>query len=269
MSGENKDQEEKSVEEIIADALAGASSGGYWSTVPAGAVSQSTRSAIGVEGTQILDPMTGRQTGYFGFTTPRRVTPQGFGATKETFTQDRPPKYFSGDEDLIIGQSRENIAVIQALMNRGGLLGRKYNPGIVDDQTRSAFRELLGISNREGSNWEETLGTLNELAKEQVGELPTYQLSNPDDLKAVFRKTAQEMLGRNLQDGELNRLVETFQAQEKQAQQKAQFGGVVTQPPSAQAFAARNIEQDFGTEVDTRKMDAIFSAVDSALSGRR
>lgn len=262
----NSGDGEKSVEEIIAEALS--KSGGGWSSVPAGAVSGSTRSAIGVEGTQTLNPMTGQPTGYYGFTRPQNVVPQGFGATKETFTAERPPRYFSGDEDNIIGFSKEKVAVVQSMMYRGGILGKKYTPGLVDDVTRSAFRELLGIANRQGTDWESTLGVLMETDKTS-GQMRPYQLSNPDDLKSVFRKAAQEMLGRNLQDGDLNRLVEAFQAQEKQYQQQAQMGGGVVQAPSAQTFAAKSIEQDFGPETDTRKMDNIFSAIDAVLSSRR
>ena len=97
--------------------------------------------------------------------------------------------------------------------------------------------------------------------------MSSYQVSNPDDLKAVFRKAAQELLGRNLQDGDLNKLVETFQMQEKQYQQKAAGGGVAVQAPSATTFATQAIEQDFGAEVNTQKMDNIFGAIDQALSG--
>jgi hypothetical protein len=92
-------------------------------------------------------------------------------------------------------------------------------------------------------------------------------LTNPEDLKAIFRKAAQDSLGRNLQDGDINRLVETYQAQEARYQkQVSTVGGVVTQAPSAQAFAQSAINKDFGTEVNTRKLSDIFGAIDANLS---
>jgi hypothetical protein len=249
----------------IADQLAQviANAGGF-NSVPAGSVSPSSRSAIGVQGTQTVDPLTGKVTGYFGFQ-QEKTLPQmgGFEPAGQTVTA--PPKYFSGDEDTINKYSSEQIALLQSHLSANGLLGRKYTPGLVDDQTKSGYRKLLGLANRQGVDWQTALGTLSQV--NSGGSLSSYQVSNPDDLKAVFRKAAQELLGRNLQDGDLNKLVETFQMQEKQYQQKAASGGVAVQAPSATTFAMQAIEQDFGDEVDTQKMDNIFGAIDQALSG--
>ena len=92
-------------------------------------------------------------------------------------------------------------------------------------------------------------------------------MSNPDDLKAVFKKAAQEMLGRNLQDGDLNSLVQAFQQQEVAYQKKAALGGEVTTTPTPATFAARNIEKDFGKEVNLQKMENIYKSNEQALTG--
>ena len=147
-------------------------------------------------------------------------------------------------------------------------MSRKYTPGVVDDKTRSGFRELLGIANREGVDWGAALGVVNKAMEGAgTGKVQAYQMSNPDDLKAVFKKAAQEMLGRNLQDGDLNSLVQAFQQQEVAYQKKAALGGEVTTTPTPATFAARNIEKDFGKEVNLQKMENIFKSIDQALTG--
>jgi hypothetical protein len=256
---------QKSVADQLKEILNNAQSGGF-SSLPAGSVSPSSRSAIGVQGTQTLDPLTGKPTGYFGFQT-KETLPQLGGFEPAGQTVANQPKYFSGDEDAINSYSKETIAQLQYNLSKNGLMGRKYTPGIVDNQTRSGFKELLGISNRQGTDWVNALGSVSQAGVSTGTKLPAYQLTNPEDLKAVFRKAAQDSLGRNLQDGDINRLVETYQAQEAQYQkQVSTVGGVVTQAPSAQAFAQSAITKDFGTEVNTRKLSDIFGAIDANLS---
>lgn len=256
---------QKSVADQLKEILTNAQNGGF-SSLPAGSVSPSSRSAIGVQGTQTLDPLTGKPTGYFGFQT-KETLPQLGGFEPAGQTVANQPKYFSGDEDAINSYSKETIAQLQYNLSKNGLMGRKYTPGIVDNQTRSGFKELLGISNRQGTDWVNALGSVSQAGVSTGTKLPAYQLTNPEDLKAVFRKAAQDSLGRNLQDGDINRLVETYQAQEAQYQkQVSTVGGVVTQAPSAQAFAQSAINKDFGTEVNTRKLSDIFGAIDANLS---
>jgi hypothetical protein len=254
---------QKSVADQLKEILTNAQNGGF-SSLPAGSVSPSSRSAIGVQGTQTLDPLTGKPTGYFGFKS--QETLPGVSSSADEIVSSRP-RYFSGDEDAINSYSKETIAQLQYNLSRNGLMGRKYTPGIVDNQTRSGFKELLGISNRQGTDWVKALGSVSQAGVSTGTKLPAYQLTNPEDLKAVFRKAAQDSLGRNLQDGDINRLVETYQAQEAQYQkQVSTVGGVVTQAPSAQAFAQSAINKDFGTEVNTRKLSDIFGAIDANLS---
>lgn len=253
-------------EKAIRDARAAAVASGGVSTIPTGAVSPSTRSAIGVEGTKTIDPLTGKETGYFGYSSPQQLRQLG-GFEPAGQVIENKPRYFSGDEDIINKYSTEQIATIQYQLSKSGLMSRKYTPGVVDDKTRSGFRELLGIANREGVDWGAAMGIVGKAAEGAGQPLQAYQMSNPDDLKAVFRKAAQEMLGRNLQDGDLNRLIQTFQQQEVAYQKQAAIGGPVVSTPQAATFAARNIEKDFGKEVNTQKLDNIFGAIDQALTG--
>jgi hypothetical protein len=98
-------------------------------------------------------------------------------------------------------------------------------------------------------------------------KLPAYSVTNPADLRAVFKKTAQDLLGRTLGDGDLNRMVEAYQQKESTYQKAAYAGGGVnvSQAPNAQTFAQSSLENDFGTEVNTQKLDGIFSSLNDML----
>lgn len=248
---------------LIEEALrkAGSSNG----TVPSGSVSPSSRQAIGVEGTQILDPLTGKQTGYYGFKSWVDVP---YGRQEYPKATEIQPRYFSGDEDMLNAMSSEQVAEIQYNMYLAGQLGKNYSPGVIDSQTRSAFRDVLGVANRESTDWVTAIRALKE-AQPSGGDLPTYRLSNPEDLKVVFKRSAQEMLGRTLSDSDMEDLVNTFQQRELRFQKQAQAGGVVTQGPEAQTFAQKQLTSKFGEEVNVRNMQDIFAGIDEALSRGR
>jgi len=261
---DGNNNEGSNFDDLIKTLLSQAASGGSY--VP-GQTTPTSRSAIGVEGKQVIDPLTGKVTGYTGYLAPARSSISPYGPGGKVTPQ---PLYFTGDEDTINKYSREDIAFYQAQMKANGFMSGTYTPGVVDNKTRSAFRNVLGVANRMGSDWQTALASVGQ-ARQEAGitgtGLRTYQITNPDDLKAVFRKTAQEMLGRNLQDGDLNALVSSFQQEQVRYQQQAQtVGGVVTQAPSAETFASTRISQDFGQEVDTRKMDRLFSVFDRVVS---
>lgn len=249
---------------IIEEALRNAGSAN--GTVPSGSVSPSSRQAIGVEGTQILDPLTGKQTGYYGF---KGWVDAPYGRQEYPKATEVQPRYFSGDEDMINAMSSEQIADVQYNLYLAGQLGKNYTPGVVDSQTRSAFRDVLGVANRQSTDWVSAIKTLREGQASKGGDLPTYRLSNPEDLKAVFRRSAQEMLGRTLSDSDMEDLVNTFQQRELRFQKQAQAGGVVTQGPEAQTFAQKQLTSKFGEEVNVRNMQDIFSGIDEALSRGR
>jgi hypothetical protein len=248
------------IDDIIKKLLDQAASGGSY--VP-GQAMPTTKQAIGVKGTLVFDPLTNEQV-YSGYKVKRSsLSPGGPGGMVEV-----QPRYFSGDEDTIAGFSKEEIALVQAQMKSNGLISGKYTPGIVDNKTRSGFRNLLGISNRMGQDWQTTMASVSQ-AKATEQTLRPYSVDNADDLKAVFRKTAQEMLGRNLQDGDLDSMVQAFQQSQTQYQRRmATSSGMIEQAPSATTFAQTQIEKDFGPEVDTRKIDKSFALFDKIAGSK-
>ena len=251
----------------------------WWENNPYG--NKITESAVGVSGQMVtkVDPNTLQPTGeptYEGYMAPgpARRSFEAYGRGLSTpFVPDMPkvePRYFTSDVDALASKDRGTIASWQSRMNAAGLLGKSFTLGAADDATTSAYREVLGIANREGVTDEEALALIQQRqVKLGSGSVQRYRLTNPTDIKVAIRAIAQDALGRGLDDGDVNRLVKLFQQEELSAQKKYQAGGVVTDAPSAQQFVQSKIQQDFGEEVSTRKLDQLFQGVDQALGGKQ
>jgi hypothetical protein len=198
-------------------------------------------------------------------------------ATSNTST---PYAYTSEDWQTILQYSPAKVISIQKQLMKAfpgftpGLLGDKTDP-----KTIKYFKLALGRINSlsveensplRGAKLDSQLNSLTKIpaaaASSGSANLPSYQLSNPADLKAVFKKAAQDSIGQNLGEGDLNRLVESYQAQQLQYQKSVSTGGTTVQAPNAETFARNSIEKDFGTEVNTQKIDGIFDVIDKALS---
>jgi hypothetical protein len=211
------------------------------------------------------------------------VNPNYTGLEKQTgyatSNTTSPYAYTAEDWQTLLQYSSDKIQSIQKQLMKAfpgftpGILGDKTDP-----KTIKYFKLALGRINSlsvdtssplRGQKLDDQLITLSKnptVATTSSASLPSYQLSNPADLKTVFKKAAQDSLGHNLADGDLNRLVETYQAQQLQYQKQVSAGGTTVQAPNAETFATKNIAQDFGAEVNTRKLSDIFGVIDANLS---
>lgn len=202
--------------------------------------------------------------------------------TKDKFTDpSKPYVYTTDDWQLLLSMSRDQFAQVQNQLTQiFPDQFRNVNPGRRDDpSTIYYFKQALGYVNNNATTRGKTVAeALPVLARQpfikykepkEPPKLPAYQVTNPNDLKAIFRKTAQDLLGRTLNDNDLNRMVSSFQQQETAYQKQAYAGGgkVVQQAPQASTFAATSIQKDFGEQVSIRRLDNLFSTFDKALSG--
>lgn len=78
-------------------------------------------------------------------------------------------------------------------------------------------------------------------------------LSNPDDLKNIFRKTSQQVLGRELDDESLDHFVDTYHGAERTA-----AGGTV-QAPTPQTAAEDELRKGHETEAGAHDMANQFN----------
>lgn len=230
--------------------------------------SPSSRQAIGVSGTQYFDPATGEPMGYFGYTAVGRQTPYYSAGKGGVVSQDVQPKFFEGDEDQIRRQSPENIGFLQRQMATSGLLKGSYNPGLPDDKTVAAYKTLLGWANSFGAS--DPMTALERLKAsgftgKNVGV--TKYVTNATDLKNVFDKTAQSVLGRNLDEESLNRLVKAYQQQEVAPTQNAMVTGAKVKEPTASVFGEKQIKAQNADEAEAYKFAQYAQVLERMLGG--
>jgi len=216
--------------------------------------------AIGVKGRKVFDAEQKliRYEGY-RFYRPGVVTPYGSAPTP------KEPLYFSGDEDKIYGLSVENLSNLQRTMNAIGLLGDNYAPGVADNATRNAFANLLEQANGYGEDYDAAILRLASVGGtgRGKGSLTQYRVSNENDVKSIISRVSKQQLGRNLGEGDLNRLAQIYRGLEKEAGLAA---GSTTQAevpsaPSVEVFAESQLGQMFPEETNARQFGSYLEAI--------
>ena len=191
-------------------------------------------------------------TGFAGGVDPNYKAPG-----KDKFN-DPLKKYFYTTKDwqILLSMSKDDvISVQQQLMKaypgfKPRSLGDKTDP-----KTITYFKYALGRINQESAiQGQEILTALpwmiaNPLPISSTSGLSAFKLTNPIDLKTIFNKTAPTVVGRQLDDADLNKLVSAYQTLELDYQKgKAAKAGTVVMAPDASAFAAKKILQQNPTE---------------------
>lgn len=166
--------------------------------------------------------------------------------------------YFPGDELQPAGWSPERVGDLQKQMSKAGILNPKNIDefGVFDTSTQTAYKGLLTQSNRAGTDWISTLRRLSSMtaaerlkAKEAAsagggGRAPTIRVSNPDDLRSIFRQTARAVTGGVfVEDDQIENMIRAYQGEEASFQQAALGGGTIEGAPSPQAFAEAQLEE--------------------------
>lgn len=184
--------------------------------------------------------------------------------------------YFVGDEWAPQGWGPAQIADLQEAMVAAGLLSGDYNAGVWMDESANAFKKLLAHANRSGVGYEEALmqlassNTKNLRGSGGGGRAPFQaRLSNPDDLKEVFKQSAYNLLGGQgfVDEGQLDTMVKAYQEHEVKAQRAAYGGGTVVDPPSAQTFAKEQIEEIDPAGAEATRFAGYTSVLERLIGG--
>lgn len=112
-----------------------------------------------------------------------------------------------------------------------------------DTRDLSAMRDAIRYANSKGVTLD-VAATLMASEFPRVSTTKSIRYSPKQDLRAVFKKTAQELLGRNLPDAEVDRFVKAYQGMEK----TEQLGGAAA--PSAGVAAEQQVMRRQGVEAD-------------------
>lgn len=211
--------------------------------------------ALGVTGRKIFDDK-GNIVRYEGYrVASQRPSPWGPGMLSGVQT----PKYFAGDEDSIGYMPMEQLINLQRAMNQIGLLSDNYAIGMVDQPTRSAFTNLLETANFSGEDYEQTILRMAASGGSRRGSLTQYRVSNPDDVKSVINKVAEQTIGRKLQEGDLDRMARLFMEEERRS---ATSGGAeVVSAPNVQTFAEQQLEATMPEETQARQFGSYMEAI--------
>lgn len=146
------------------------------------------------------------------------------------------------------------LKFLKNLESLGFYQGGKVGNGTSDNDV-SAVAGFLRYANMQGLEMNSALVT----AQQQI---PPYfrvggggaQVTNADDLKAVFESVAMSVLGRGISDAQLNAMVAAYQQQERSA------AGGGASAPQAQTYATKALREKFkGEAQDFRAMNVADS----------
>lgn len=199
-------------------------------------------------------------------------SPDGGRSTRRTRTEKRTytPRYFEGYDWRPASLPPDRIVQLQRALIDAGLIdgNAKIHLGVWDETSRDGYRKLLAFANASGLDEHAALNQW-KMTRDQFGDpaqsLPPLQvkLSNPDDLKLVFRKAVMDSLGEGWDETKLDAMVASYQEQERQAQTEAYnlqvanggegAAGTVTTPPSPDTFALSQVESEDPTGAQAYK----------------
>lgn len=170
---------------------------------------------------------------------------EGFQAVDpNTGVANIPPKYFDGDQFTLATYGAEKQAVIINQLRKANYLTEKYVSGDPLTKPIAAMGALMYEANITGQSWEQLLAyRQSNPVVGASGGLTTYRVTNPMDLRAVFREASSSVLGRrDVPREQIDRMISAYQQSEKSYQQQASGGGVAVQAPSAAAFGKEQVE---------------------------
>lgn len=140
-------------------------------------------------------------------------------------------QYNDGDEWAVIGNMPVELRaqVQQAMLDRG-LFGSKH-PNVAlgswDNESATAFKQVLAYANSTGKDWQDALQEMpvldqNTLDAQNGVQRNSYKisLSNPQDLEAVFKRAAADLIGgSDVPQDVVDDFVRAYQQQERTAQE--------------------------------------------------
>ena len=186
----------------------------------------------------------------------------------------KPYTYTIRDWQMLLSMSKDEVISVQQQLMKAypGFKPRALGDR-TDPKTITYFKSALGRINQEPAiQGQEILTALpwmiaNPLPISSSGTgLPAFKLTNPIDLKTIFNKASQSVVGRQLDEADLKKLVTTYQAAELDYQKgKAAKAGAVVMAPDASAFAAKKILQQNPAEASATSYTDYIGALSKMM----
>jgi hypothetical protein len=164
---------------------------------------------------------------------------------------------------------------LQRRMEAAGLYSGDYTLGVWGSQDVNAYEQLLATANYAGRKDAEG-ALLNELIaapkrEKKAARAPlTIRLSNPDDIKALAKKTALELYGGNIDDATTQAITDAIHSSETNFQTRAynaaETGGAVTESADPSTIAEQKIREEKPNEVAAFNFGSSFRDVLSTMT---
>lgn len=187
------------------------------------------------------------------------------------------PTFEEGAEFMVFTMTPAQLAALQRQLEQAGLLEPgSYSPGFVGptDPTLDAVRVIMGFANQAGFRQiDDALraymqsGMPAVTAAQRAGEAPLpAPVSNPDDLRRVFKAAVIDTLGQGWSEAQINAMVEDYQAHERAYNASAAAGEAIEeQLPSAETFAMNQAKAAAPVEAQGQEFLGAANALTSML----
>lgn len=145
-------------------------------------------------------------------------------------------------------ESRKQI--LTGLATKGAYGSQQPGNGF-EEKDKNAFADLLEYANIVGLPYAEAYRDFMQRVPSSTSlkKAPSVRLTSPDDLKVVFRKASQDLLGYELDDATAQRFTKSYQQMEMAEGQRQAAGGAYVSAAAPSTVAEQQIRKQFGAEV--------------------
>lgn len=143
-----------------------------------------------------------------------------------------------------------------------------YKPGNGrSDADINKFADVLLFGNVAGLPWDQAYQQYLKTVPDSMStkKAPSIRITSPDDLRVVFRKTAEDLLGRQVSGMEADQFIKTYNQMEVATGMKQDAGGTYTAEASPGTIAEKRIKKQFGQEAQVFKASGFASIMDNMI----
>ena len=143
-----------------------------------------------------------------------------------------------------------------------------YKPGNGrSDADINKFADVLLFGNVAGLPWDQAYQQYLKTVPDSMStkKAPSIRITSPDDLRVVFRKTAEDLLGRQVSGMEADQFIKTYNQMEVATGMKQDAGGTYTAEASPGTIAEKRIKKQFGQEAQAFKASGFASIMDNMI----
>jgi hypothetical protein len=143
-----------------------------------------------------------------------------------------------------------------------------YKPGNGrSDSDISAFGDVLLFANVAGLPWDQAYAQYLKTVPNSMStkKAPSIRVTSPDDLKAIFSKTGEELLGRKVDPAMADSFVKAYNQMEIASGMKQDAGGTYTAEAAPGTIAEKQIKDQFGQEAQAFKASGFASIMDNMI----